>query len=489
MFQKTRFQESLPYLCHPIGILAKENIPLRGQLAYAGGMLGWSTLTSAVAVMLVYFYQPPAESGLVNLIPKIGVLGVVNAMSMIMISARLFDAIIDPIIAWFSDKSNSKLGRRVGFMRLALLPILVTCFFLFTPATRMESNANIWYLIFIQLLFNLSVSLYIIPYNAMLPELGHTGLLKLRIATYQQLGFIVGWIIAASCPAIVEYLKNSGMEAFRSYQLAIWIVFALGSIFLIFPAFFVDEKRYCSGNPTTDSLMGNLLPVLKNRNFFLYLVSDFTYFISLTTMGTGALYYVTVLLQLPESYGTIMIIIMVGLSVLFYPIVNWMGHRFSKKVLVLISLIALAFIFLYVFYIGRSQMPNEQEAYLLSILMAVPLAFLGILPPVILAEITQYDGLRTGHNREATYFAIRSLFIQFGQTAGLALFTILIGLSPERSTGRWLAGMFPNIPFDELGIRLTGIIGFTLCLLAAFIFLFFRYNRMARELRKWEEKQ
>jgi GPH family glycoside/pentoside/hexuronide:cation symporter len=116
--------------------------------------------------------------------------------------------------------------------------------------------------------------------------------------------------------------------------------------------------------------------------------------------------------------------------------------------------------------------------------MAVPLAFLGILPPVILAEITQYDSLKTGKNREATYFAIRSLFIQFGQTLGLALFTILIGLDAESGTGMWLAERFTDVPFNELGIRLTGIIGFSLCLLAALIFIFFRYTRMAEELKE-----
>ncbi|KRP13410.1 MAG: hypothetical protein ABR95_03770 [Sphingobacteriales bacterium BACL12 MAG-120813-bin55] len=467
-------------------MVAKENIPVRGQLAYASGMLGWSVLTSAVAVMLVYFYQPPSASGLVNLIPKIGVLGVINAMSLIMISARLWDAIIDPVIAWFSDKSTHRLGRRIAFLRWSILPIVITCFFLFTPATRLESEANIWYLIFIQILFNLSVSLYIIPYNAMLPELGHTSVLKLRIATYQQLGYIIGWIFAASCPAIVDYFKGTGMEAFRAYQLAIWIVFGLGCIFLVFPAFFVNEKKYCYGTPTTDNLMGNLLPVLQNKNFFLYLVSDFTYFVSLTTMGTGALYFVTVLLGLPESYGTIMIVIMVGLSVLFYPLVNWLGARVSKKILVLSALLFLSFIFLYVFYLGESPIDNRTESYLLSAVMALPLAFLGILPPVILAEITQYESIRTGQNREATYFAIRSLFIQFGQTLGLALFTILIGLDADKGTGKWLSGMFPNIPFEELGIRLTGIIGFSLCLLAGLIFLFFRYNKMAAKLQEWE---
>ncbi len=457
-----------------------EKLPLRGQLIYASGMLGWSVLTSAVAVMLVYFYQPPEESGLQNLIPKIGVLGVINAMSLIMVGTRIWDAVIDPVIAFFSDKNTNKAGRRVIFMRYAMIPIIVFGFLMFLPAHTSEANANIWRLASIQLLFNFFVSLYVIPYNALLPELGHTSVEKLRISTYQQLGFIGGWIIAASGLTLFDFNKNTlHIEPLKAFQYAIWTIFAVGYVFLAIPAFFLNEKKYCVPVASDESFFKNLMPVLKNKSLFLYIVSDFTYFIALTIMGTGALYYVTVLLKLNESYGNIMIIIMVGLSVLLYPAVNWLAERYSKKTLVLTCLLLLAMMFLYVFYMGKPNWSNESEAYLISICMSVPLAFLGILPPVILAEITHLDSYKSKKNKEATYFAIRSLFIQFGQTLGLAVFTILIGLDENKGAGKWLHNMFKNIPFNELGIRLSGIFGFALCILAAIIFSFFNYKKIS----------
>ncbi len=467
--------------------MKSERLPVRGQWIYASGMLGWSVLTSAVAVMLVYFYQPPSESGLQNLIPKIGVLGIINAMSMIMVGTRIWDAVIDPLIAYFSDKSKSKIGRRVIFMRYSMIPIVIFGFLLFLPAHDVESYGNIWRLAGIQVLFNFFVSLYVIPYNALLPELGHTSVEKLRISTYQQLGFIGGWIIASFGLTLFAYNKNIlDIEPLRAFQYAIWTIFIIGYIFLAIPAFFLNEKKYCVSVPSQESFFKNLWPVLKNKSLFLYIVSDFTYFIALTVMGTGSLYIVTELLKLNESYGNIMIIIMVGLSVLMYPVVNWLAERYSKKTLVLTSLILLAVIFLYVFYIGKLSLGNDYEAYLISVCMSVPLAFLGILPPVILAEITHLDAYRTKLNKEATYFAIRSLFIQFGQTLGLAVFTILIGLDENKGAGKMLHNTFKNIPFNELGIRLSGIFGFALCIVAAIIFSFFNYKKISDGIAEME---
>ena len=206
--------------------LDREDIP-RGSWPMQSSLCSDGALTSAVAVMLVYFFSHHL-SGLVSLIPKIGVLGVVNAMSLIMITARLWDAVVDPVIAWFSDKKPAQAG--ATYLVHAHLPPSDPgdLFLPVPPATRMESQANIWYLVFIQVLFRtVGLYLYIIPYNAMLPELGHSSILKLRLATYQQLGFIIGWILAASCPALVDYFKINGMEPFRAYQYAIWIVFSM----------------------------------------------------------------------------------------------------------------------------------------------------------------------------------------------------------------------------------------------------------------------
>ncbi|MBK7110320.1 MAG: MFS transporter [Bacteroidetes bacterium] len=131
---------------------------------------------------------------------------------------------------------------------------------------------------------------------------------------------------------------------------------------------------------------------------------------------------------------------------------------------------------------------HDMEAIILSALMSLPLALLGILPPVILAEITHLDSFKTKQNKEATYFAIRSLFIQFGQTLGIAVFTILIGIDNEHPTGKMLAQLFPNIPFEELGIRLSGVFGAGLCFVAAIIFMMFNEKKLNRGIVAMEKE-
>ena len=464
-----------------------EKLPLRGQLIYASGTLGWSVVVNLLAGIIIYFYQPVGDDQLNNLIPKITILGFINALTLVVLSARLIDAIIDPVIAHLSDKSGNKLGRRIPFMIFALLPVLITGFLLWMPLTRTESMGNIWWLAGIQILFNVSISFYVIPYNALLPEFGYNSEVKLRISTFQSIAYTIGLVIASASNALLNFNQDvlHMEDKFRAYQLAIWTIFVIGWIFLLIPVF-LKEKKYIVPNPVTTGIKDNFKTVLKNKNVLLYLIADFTYFISLTIIGTGALYYVKALLGLEEKHGTGMVATTVGLAMIWSPIVYFLAKRYSKKVMILSSLFMLSLVFSSVRYLGNFGLENVYEAYLLAAVLSVPFAVLGILPPVILAELTQADAYETKENREATFFAIRSLFIQFGQTMGIVILTILIGLDQSKGLGNYLAGVFSKVPFEELGIRLSGIFGFILCFIAAIIFSFFNEKKLKASIDAME---
>ena len=72
----------------------------RQILAYSSGMAGWSVLINLMSVMLIYIYLPPSNAGLNTLIPPFVYLGVFSVLALIAAGGRLFDAIIDPLIAW-----------------------------------------------------------------------------------------------------------------------------------------------------------------------------------------------------------------------------------------------------------------------------------------------------------------------------------------------------------------------------------------------------
>lgn len=458
-------------------------------MLYVAGIFGWSIVVNLHAGMIVYFYQPAGDPELANLIPRMTIMGFINALSLVVLSARLMDALVDPLIAHISDGSDNRRGRRIPLMTKALLPILIAGVLLWIPLTRTESMANIWWLGIIQIFYNVAVSFYVIPYNALLPEFGYNAQTKLRISTFQSIAYTFGLVAASASNALVNFYQDvlHIEDKFRAFQFAIWTIFVIGWLFLLLPVF-INERKYITPNRITKSINENFRTVLSNRNVVIYLIADFTYFISLTIIGTGAIYYVKALLHIEEKHGTGMVATAVLLAMLWSPGVYYLARKVRKKILVLISLFLLSLIFGSVRYLGHFGMDNVTEAYVLAAVLSVPFAVLGILPPVILAELTQHDARETNENREATFFAIRSVFIQLGQTLGLVIFTILIGMDETKGIGKYFAGLFSNIPFEELGIRLSGLFGFALGILAAIIFSMFDDRQLNDAMKKMDDE-
>jgi GPH family glycoside/pentoside/hexuronide:cation symporter len=185
-----------------------------------------------------------------------------------------------------------------------------------------------------------------------------------------------------------------------------------------------------------------------------------SYFVGITIITSGLMYFVTVLLELPEEVGNKLMITMVLVSLLFYYPINVLSDRVGKKILMIISFFLLSFVFLGIFFLGKITLNPELQIYARVIFAAIPLASLNILPNAFLADIIQQDTLRSGENKEAMYFAVRYFFVKIAQTFGIAIFAILLGFGKN-------AG-------DDDGIRANGLLGFGLCLLAGIVFSRFR---------------
>lgn len=123
-------------------------LPLRLQIAYTFGMMGWSILVNIIGVMLAYFYLPPSNSGLFVLLPSFVILGIFNLLAIITSSGRLLDAFYDPFIGQWTDRSSTRLGRRIPFMLSSFIPAAVFCCLVFYPFDNSQSIGNAYWLIF-----------------------------------------------------------------------------------------------------------------------------------------------------------------------------------------------------------------------------------------------------------------------------------------------------------------------------------------------------
>jgi glycoside/pentoside/hexuronide:cation symporter, GPH family len=439
--------------------------PLRKQLIYASGMIGWSIMTNLVLVMLTYFYLPPKHAGLTPFIPQLLIFGLLNIMPVILASGRLVDAVFDPFIASLSDKSNNPDGRRIPFMRWAVLPTVLFCCLTFFPPVKHESITNAIWLTFMLIFFFMSFTMYIIPYNALLPELTRTDAEKVKLSSFQQVGFVLGMIIAGLVNNYADLVQHHLHIQSRdtAVQYTIWALCLFGGIVLLLPALFINEKRYSRSKPSHTPLLPAIRKTFSNYNFKYYLISDFSYFMALSIISSGLMYFVTVLLKLPESEGGPILGGMVVLSLLFYPLINYLSKKIGKKPIVLFSFALLGLIFIGFYFLGKLPFSAHAQIYTIAALASFPLASLGILPTAILAEIAQQDARRTKENREGMFFAVKFLFVKLGQTLGIALFTYLTIFGKDKG--------------HDFGLRLNGICGCILCMLAFIFFTRFKEKR------------
>ncbi|RQO64490.1 MFS transporter [Pedobacter sp. KBW06] len=442
-----------------------KQLPLKKEIAYAAGMMGWSIMTNIIIVMLPYFYLPPNNSGLHPLVPQLLVFGAFNILSLIAASGRLFDAIYDPFIASLSDGSQNPKGRRIPIMKYAIIPAVIFCALVFYPLVKGESVTNAWWLTFVLAGFFISVTTYIIPYNALLAELTHSPDQKVRLSTYQQVGFVFGMIIGALCNNYADLIQDlfQVTDRAQALQYTIWGLSIFSGLVMILPIISIDEKEFTEGKPTHIALLPAIKNTFRNANFKYYLISDFSYYIALSIISSGLLFFVTVLLGLPDSDGGKFMGIMVLLSLVFYPFINYGSKRFGKKPLVLVAFGVLSLIFVTIFFLGKLPFSPTMQMYILVVCASFPLASLGILPNAILADIAQQDTLETGENHEGMFFAVKYLFVKLGQTMGIAIFAMLT--------------VYGKDPGHDYGLRLNGVVGFVLCVLALLFFSRFKENK------------
>ncbi len=442
-------------------------LPVSKQLAYACGMIGWSVMTNIIVVMLPYFYLPPSNSGLIRLVPQLLIFGVFNIMSIIAASGRLVDAVFDPFIGSLSDKSKNPAGRRIPFMKWTILPSIIFCALTFHPLVRMESVKNAVWITFTLVCFFMATTSYIIPYNALLPEMTDTAAEKVKLSSFQQVGFVIGIIISAMINNFADLVQHFLHVTDRNsaVQYTIWGLCAFAGLIMLVPVFAINEKTYSNGKPAHLPLLPAIKKTFQNRNFKYYLISDFSYYMSLSIISSGLLYFLKVLLGLPESMGGALMGAMVLFSLVFYPLINYLSKKIGKKVIVLFSLGLLSLIFVAIFFLGKFPFSPTIQIYMLVLSASFPLASLGILPNAILAEIAEDEAKRTGENREGMFFAVKFLFVKLGQTLGIALFFFLT-----------IYGINPG---NDYGLRLNGICGCVLCLLAIVFFSRFREKKVS----------
>lgn len=438
--------------------------PLRVKIIYALGQLGWSLASFGAANLLVYFYMPP-EGEQAALFPTYiyqgAILGIMTLIGLINFGGRVLDAITDPLIAHWSDQNTSKMGRRRYFMAISAVPFALFSFLVFYPPVDGVSQWNSIYLLVMVFLFFISLTAYVVPYTALISELGHQQEDRLLISTLVSVTWAVGFLIGNSAYALQGVFADSfGYSNTEALQAVVLTFSSIALVFMLIPVFFLNEKKYAYQQPSNISLRESVREIAQNINFRYFAISDWMYWLALTFIQLGVGYYVVTLLQLEEGFATLFLTIgLLGSFVLYVP-VNMLAKRKGKKWLVSIGFVAFSVLFGLTSVMDQLPFPAMTSLYLLAILSTIPLAIFSILPNAIIADIIYQHEAESGNQQAGMFYAVRTFMMKLGISVANLIFPSLL-----------LLGKSVDNPF---GVKLSAVFAMVFCVVGLLVFLRYR---------------
>lgn len=410
---------------------------------FAAGQFGWAMLSGIISNWLVYFYQPDETAisqGQTVFIPQgLVVLGIFTIIGGITAFGRIFYAFTDPMIASLSDRCTSKNGRRIPFLKWASLPLALSTVLVFWSPLNQNSWINAAFLLAMILAYYLSITAYCTPYNALIPELGHTQQERLNISTVISFTFIAGTAVAYLAPTIWGvFIPVFGRVG--AIRVTFTIMAAVAFICMLVPVFTIREKDYVDTVPSKESAFGSLTATFKNGEFRKFVASDIFYWIALTVFQTGLPFFVTSLLKLPETMTTLYFVGMTALSLVFYIPVNKLTPKLGKKKMILFAFAVFSAAYFYTGFMGKMPfIPASVQGLILTVCAALPMAIFGILPQAVVADIAQSDSITTGSNREGMFYAARTFAFKLGQSISMLIFTAVSTIGTGNGTGYRIA--------------------------------------------------
>ncbi|MCR5576586.1 MAG: MFS transporter [Oscillospiraceae bacterium] len=448
---------------------------------FAIGQFGWSLLSGIVANWMVYYYtgtpdtQNPNTGIFASGITQNPILFKLTLFGLVLAVGRIFDAITDPLIAGWSDRSNYKGGRRIPFMKAVAIPFAFVTIGLFTLPQTGSVAVNDVVLFVLLLLFYLVMTIFCTPYNALIAELGDTQEHRINVSTFISFTFIAGQSISFMLPNVAGMLEGAVGQA-NSVRMAVALMATLACIAMLIPSLYIKERDYIESKPSETKAFSSLLKTFQNGQFRRFVYADVIYFFALTLFQTGLAFYETKLMEIEDTWTFVLTATMTFISVLLYPVVNKLAPKLGKKKLIVTGFFAYAAVFLITALVGR----GLYWGFIIAVCAAVPMAILGILPQACVADVAELSRLETGEDRSGMFFAARTFAFKMGQAIAMVVFTSM-------TVAKLVNGESVVLPAQY---RATAAVAFVTCLIGALLFLLYNEKMILdriRELRGTDE--
>ncbi|HSP00792.1 MAG TPA: MFS transporter [Thioalkalivibrio sp.] len=403
----------------------KHSVNTTTLLAYGLPGLPLAVLGLPLYVFLPAFYAQEFGLGLA-------------AVGAVLLVARLFDVVTDPLVGHLSDHTRSRFGRRRLWMLVGAPVLLLGTSFLFMP----WGTPGIAYLLVFSLITYLGWTLVALPYTAWGAELSPDYHQRSRIAASRE-GFVIGGtLLAAAAPVLLGHGEDTA-ATLSSLALWLWLLIP-ASLLLLFwrvrepqrqhpPVAWREGWRILAGNgPFKRLLLAYVLNGTANA-----------------LPATLFLLFVAHVLGAPETAGLLLLIYFAA-GVLSLPLWLRLARRSSKHFTWTLSMLWACAVFLWVPFLSEGQVWAFGVICLLSGLsLGVDLA----LPSAIQADVVDLDTARGGGERAGVFFGLWGMAtkLALALAVGIAFPLLqLVGFDAnahnDPSALLWLALLYAGLP-------------------------------------------
>ncbi len=388
---------------------AAERLSRAVKLAYSAPSLALAGMAVPIFIYMNKFYAD------VVLVP-LGYLALAIAL------ARAFDALTDPFMGWLSDRSRTRWGRRRPFLLIGAPLTAVAYVALFSPPPGFSSEAAATWFALSFLLFFVFHTVYVIPHNALGPELSLDYHERSNLFGWRESFVLVGTISGALLPGVLEGVLGDARAAYAGMALlyAVLIV-ALTGLLL---ARVRERAEFSRRNP--NAFVPGVRRALRNRPFRILLGSYVVGSVTAAMPGTLLPFYVAYVIR-PERE-----VLWTTLGVVAYflaalaTISLWVraSGRIGKKPVWLTSIGLQITALAPAFFLAEGMVLTGVAVFALA---GVGFGGQIVLTPSIQADVIDYDELHTGRRREAQYGALWALLPKLLAIPGAAIPLAVLG--------------------------------------------------------------
>jgi GPH family glycoside/pentoside/hexuronide:cation symporter len=437
-------------------------------VGYGAGQVGGQILRDTPALILPIYMTT--------------VLGMEAALAgIVIIIAKFWVVLADPIAGIVSDRSQSRWGRRRPFILAGGLIAALSFVLLFVgPATDRQFTLFV-YMTAVYLVLNTGYSLYSVPYLTMASEMSddpdeRTKLLSFRNACLA-IGLVVGGALA---PKIVAWVASGGgtpQDGYEVMGLVLGAVIAASALWV-----FLGTARAPARAATeaTLPLREQLRVAWENKPFVVLIVANIVQYISAGIGYAGGFFFFAYAFGLGLGAFDVIpvwIIVISVASIASMPLLVWAAARFGKMTVYKWCLI------LYAITIQAYFLADKDSLWIVWLVAAGIGLFNGgfiLMSFSVLTDTINYDRLRSGISREGALSAVYSAVDKIGNALGSTLFLFflsVIGFVESRD-----GSLVEQTPEVLRGISLAYIVAPAL-LHAGSIFILNRYRLDPGQLR------